>query len=80
VVLGYVGVVLLWVTASAAAFGFALPFEGEEEGVEGTRHARLWAAAAGEGGREDKSPKEFAVLGVRGRGELATGETLVCVC
>jgi hypothetical protein len=42
-------VVLLWVTASAAALGFALPFEGEE-GVEGARHARLRASGSGGGG------------------------------
>jgi hypothetical protein len=40
-------VVLLWVTASAAALGFALPFE-REEGVEGARHARLRPPGVGE--------------------------------
>jgi hypothetical protein len=39
VALGFAGAVLIWVIASAAVPGFALPFEREEEGVESARSA-----------------------------------------
>ena len=65
--------VLLWVTASAAALGFALPFEGEE-GVEGARHARLRASGSG-GGGEEGGPEEFGVLGE----EWKTGEARLSI-
>ena len=64
-----VGVVLLWVTASAAALGFALPFEGEE-GVEGARHSRLRASGSGGGGGWRGRRRTRGVLGSLGK----TGE------